>query len=110
MPDTLVLVYEKATGTPAYMHTVDAKEAVGLGQYTYTAPEGQEADDAAKAQAMAVARGVPAPLPPEMSPAVPEIETPTPAPPVEASSPASGGVSTRTGSRSRHTTDDAGGL
>ena len=34
MPQNPVLVYEKESGTPTYMHTVDAAEAVRLGDYT----------------------------------------------------------------------------
>src|SRR5262245_6824454 len=40
MPDDLVLVYEKATGTPLYMHSIDASEALRIGDYTLTTPEG----------------------------------------------------------------------
>src|SRR4030095_9010754 len=39
MPQNPVLVYEKDGGTPTYMHTVDAAEAIRLGDYTPTAPD-----------------------------------------------------------------------
>ena len=32
MPQNPVLVFEKETGQPSYMHTVDAAEAVRLGR------------------------------------------------------------------------------
>lgn len=38
MPQNPILVFEKETGTPAYMHTVDAAEAVKYGDYTPVPP------------------------------------------------------------------------
>jgi len=50
MPAQPVLVYEKETGTATYMHSVDAREAVQLGDYTYAAPS-QEPSSEARAAA-----------------------------------------------------------
>ena len=38
MPQNPVLVYSKEDGTAAYMHTVDAAEAVKYGDYTPVPP------------------------------------------------------------------------
>ena len=38
MPDNPVLIYHKESGTPAYMHSIDAAEALSLGDYTATPP------------------------------------------------------------------------
>ena len=51
MPQNPVLVYSKEDGTPAYMHTVDAAEAVRLGDYT-PVPPGEPPDPEARASAM----------------------------------------------------------
>src|SRR5262245_52277645 len=52
MPQNPVMVYEKDGGTATYMHSVDAAEAVRLGDYTTTPPGGKEAEPEAKASAM----------------------------------------------------------
>jgi len=39
MPQNPILVYAKEDGQAAYMHTVDAKEAVALGDYTPAPPD-----------------------------------------------------------------------
>lgn len=64
MPQDLELVYEKETGMPAYMHSVDANEACLLGDYVRTPPK--DVDDRDKAAAMAKARGMSAPVHPEL--------------------------------------------
>ena len=51
MPQNPVLVYAKEDGTPSYMHTVDAAEAVRLGDYT-PVPPGEPPDPEARASAM----------------------------------------------------------
>lgn len=51
MPQAPVLVYEKDSGQPTYMHTVDAAEAVRLGDYTSTPPS-EEVSAEARASAM----------------------------------------------------------
>ena len=51
MPQNPILVYSKEDGTPAYMHTVDAAEAVKFGDYTPT-PPGEPPDPEARASAM----------------------------------------------------------
>ena len=51
MPQNPVLIYEKESGTPTYMHTVDAAEAVRLGDYT-SVPPGEELDPAQRASAL----------------------------------------------------------
>lgn len=50
MPQNPVLVYAKDGGTPCYMHTVDAAEAVRLGDYTPVPPG--DASPEAKASAL----------------------------------------------------------
>lgn len=52
MPQNPVLIYSKEDGTPTYMHTVDAAEAVRLGDYTPAPPKAGEPDADAKASAM----------------------------------------------------------
>jgi hypothetical protein len=52
MPQNPVLVYEKEGGLPTYMHTVDAAEAVRLGDYTPAPPGGKEPEPEARASAM----------------------------------------------------------
>jgi hypothetical protein len=52
MPQNPVLVYEKESGTATYMHTVDAAEAVRLGDYTPAPPGGEQPDAEARASAM----------------------------------------------------------
>ena len=66
MPQEQVLVYELATGTPYFMHSVDAAEAVRMGDYTYTAPGGKDAAPEDLAVARARAKGMSAPGHPEM--------------------------------------------
>jgi hypothetical protein len=51
MPQNPIMVYEKESGTPAYMHTVDAAEAVRLGDYT-PVPPGEEPAPEERASAM----------------------------------------------------------
>ena len=50
MPQNPITVYD-ADGTPCVMHSVDAKEAVMFGDYTYAAPS-----DKPDPEAMAAAR------------------------------------------------------
>jgi len=52
MPQNPVMVYAKEDGTPCYMHTVDAAEAVRLGDYTPAPPGGKEVEPEARASAM----------------------------------------------------------
>ena len=52
MPQNPVLVYEKDSGSPCYMHTVDAREAVRLGDYTAAPPGGKDPEPEARASAM----------------------------------------------------------
>ena len=52
MPQNPVLVYEKEGGLPCYMHTVDAAEAVRLGDYTPVPPGGEPPEPEARASAM----------------------------------------------------------
>lgn len=52
MPQNPILVYEKHGGKPTYMHTVDASEAVRLGDYTPTPPGGEPPEPEARASAM----------------------------------------------------------
>lgn len=52
MPQNPILVYEKEGGTPCYMHTVDAAEAVRLGDYTPAPPGGKDPEPEARASAM----------------------------------------------------------
>jgi hypothetical protein len=52
MPQNPVLVYSKEGGLPTYMHTVDAAEAVRLGDYTSAPPGGKEPAPEARASAM----------------------------------------------------------
>jgi len=52
MPQNPVLVYEKEGGAPTYMHTVDAAEAVRLGDYTPAPPGGKDVEPEARASAM----------------------------------------------------------
>lgn len=58
MPEELVLVYEKESGAPIYMHSIDAREAVQLGDYTQEAPGGKDPSPEEKASAMARTRGL----------------------------------------------------
>jgi hypothetical protein len=57
MPDHLQPVYEVATGKLTYMHSIDAAEAVRLGDYTMTPPKA-EIDAQERAMAMARAKGL----------------------------------------------------
>jgi len=52
MPQNPVMVYAKEDGTPCYMHTVDAAEAVRLGDYTPAPPGGKDVEPEARASAM----------------------------------------------------------
>jgi len=52
MPQNPVLVYAKEDGTACYMHTVDAAEAVRLGDYTPAPPGGKDVEPEARASAM----------------------------------------------------------
>jgi hypothetical protein len=52
MPQNPVLVYAKDGGTPTYMHTVDAAEAIRLGDYTFAPPGKGEVDPEDRAAAM----------------------------------------------------------
>ena len=52
MPQNPVLVYSKEDGSPSYMHTVDAAEAVRLGDYTPVPPGGEPPEPEARASAM----------------------------------------------------------
>ena len=45
-------VYEKEGGAPTYMHTVDAAEAVRLGDYTPAPPGGEQPEPEERASAM----------------------------------------------------------
>lgn len=51
MPQNPILVYEKEGGHPTYMHTVDAAEAMRLGDYT-PVPPGKEVSSEERASAM----------------------------------------------------------
>jgi hypothetical protein len=51
MPQNPIMVFAKEDGTPTYMHTVDAAEAVRLGDYT-VAPPDKEVSPEARASAM----------------------------------------------------------
>jgi hypothetical protein len=57
MPQELELVYEVETGKPVYMHSVDASEACGLGDYTRMKPDGKDPAPDDLARAMAAAQG-----------------------------------------------------
>ena len=52
MPQNPVLVYATEGGAPTYMHTVDAAEAVRLGDYTPAPPGGKDVEPEARASAM----------------------------------------------------------
>jgi hypothetical protein len=65
MPNEPVTVYAVDDGTPTMMHSVDAAEAVGLGDYTYTAPTA-EPDEAKMTAARARFQGMNATLHPEL--------------------------------------------
>jgi hypothetical protein len=52
MPQNPVLVYSTEDGLPAYMHTVDAAEAVRLGDYTSVAPSKEGPSPEERASAM----------------------------------------------------------
>ena len=52
MPQNPVLVYEKESGDAFYMHTVDAAEAVRLGDYTPVPPGGEPPGPEERASAM----------------------------------------------------------
>lgn len=65
MPQELDLVYYVETGEPRYMHSVDANEAVLLGDYVRQPPFG-EVDPKMLAAAKAVAKGMNAEIHPEM--------------------------------------------
>ena len=52
MPQNPVLIYSTEDGTPTYMHTVDAAEAIRLGDYTSAAPSKEGASPEERASAM----------------------------------------------------------
>ena len=52
MPQNPVLVYSTEDGTPAYMHTVDAREAAMYGDYEMAPPKGKEVSPEERASAM----------------------------------------------------------
>lgn len=52
MPQNPVLVYSAEDGTPTYMHTVDASEAVRLGDYTPVPPSSEGPSPEERASAM----------------------------------------------------------
>jgi hypothetical protein len=64
MPSQPVTVYDP-DGNPVVMHSVDAAEAVGLGDYTYAAP-GDKPDPEKLAAARAKFQGMNAELHPEL--------------------------------------------
>jgi hypothetical protein len=66
MPAYPVLVFEKETGTPTYMHSVDAREAVQLGDYEYKATQEHDLDPEERAAARAKFQGGMAVLHPEL--------------------------------------------
>ena len=67
MPAYPVLVIEKEPGTPAYMHSVDAKEAVQFGDYTYaTAQQEKDLKPEERAAARAKFQGGMAVIHPEL--------------------------------------------
>lgn len=67
MPQEQVVVYFAETGQPCRMHSVDAAEALRLGDYVSTPPDGLALGDHAMWQA--TSRGLP--LPPELQ--TPEV-------------------------------------
>jgi hypothetical protein len=62
MPQELELVYNVETGEPAYMHSVDAAEAIRLGDYVANPPSGKDPTPEARARAMAAVRGMNSPV------------------------------------------------
>jgi hypothetical protein len=52
MPQNPILVYSTEDGTPTYMHTVDAAEAVRLGDYTPAPPDKEGPSPEERASAM----------------------------------------------------------
>jgi hypothetical protein len=52
MPQNPVMVYAKDGGTPTYMHTVDAAEAMRLGDYTPAPPDQEGPSPEERASAM----------------------------------------------------------
>jgi hypothetical protein len=64
MPQELVLMYHVETGEPRKFHSVDAHEAMQLGDYTYEAPKGKAPSPERMAQAdfaMRAAQAMPHP-------------------------------------------------
>jgi hypothetical protein len=57
MPQEMIVVYHSETGKPELMHSVDAAEAVNLGDYTYAPPQGAEVSTQDMAAARAKAQG-----------------------------------------------------
>ena len=66
MPQTQVLVYLKETGEPTLMHSIDAAEALRLGDYVSDPPGNKEPTAEQRAAAMAQAKSGIAPKPPEL--------------------------------------------
>jgi hypothetical protein len=66
MPQDPQLVYEKESGTPTYMHSVDAKEAVALGDYTFAPAGGKDVSPEERAAARAKFQGLNATIHPEL--------------------------------------------
>src|SRR5262245_16714936 len=66
MPQDPMLVYEKETGTPTYMHSVDAKEAVALGDYTFVPTSSKDVSPEERAAARAKFAGMNATVHPEL--------------------------------------------
>jgi hypothetical protein len=64
MPQEQVLVYLKTTGQATYMHSVDAAEAVRLGDYSLQSPTKLTPEEEAAAQTAAMTHA--APRPPEL--------------------------------------------
>lgn len=58
MPDEKVIVYQADTGEPLAMHSIDAKEAVAIGDYVMAPPGGKELSDDEKGKVLAAHAGV----------------------------------------------------
>lgn len=71
MPQELTCVYEMETGEPTYMHSVDAAEAVRLGDYTFDVPTGKGSNEDPDAHGRARAKAMGG-----MSPAHAELQSP----------------------------------
>jgi hypothetical protein len=66
MPQEPVIVYSVEDGKPIRMHSVDADEAVRLGDYTRTPPGGKDPDPAQLSAAALAMRGLGGPIHPEL--------------------------------------------